>query len=335
MTGLKFQPYGVLPSPFKSAGLDENTVMTEWRPNLPQDQRIATFNAWRSDRLDYFADHIWPRFDFGSRQFAGKSTGFAEDLTEFEIDVMVDAFFGTPHILSTFPTAPLAVQEIEDHLQHYKYEDQNQYPPGVNYRQYDRTLTEEEERIFLRTMLEAISLNNGPGRKVAGHFWFKNQMQRPRPLHAAMAFSKEEGFVSELSERGQHPSIVSGHCLQGTIMACAVLEEWRKSDPHLSSDRINSLAQYMVDVGDRRVFAGVHYPTDNVASWALALSLIPEVFDDSAPILDFVRDAILNKSQVFQLIRDKFLVRHVEELTRPVINVLTGHGLDPRPAAAV
>jgi hypothetical protein len=36
--------------------------------------------------------------------------------------------------------------------------------------------------------------------------------------------------------------------------------------------------QFVIDVGDRRVFAGVHYPSDNLASWYVAMRLIPRVF---------------------------------------------------------
>jgi hypothetical protein len=63
-----------------------------------------------------------------------------------------------------------------------------------------------------------------------------------------------------------------------------------------------SLAQYMVDIGDRRVFAGVHYPSDNIASWIMALSLMPEVYADPVRIEGFVRKAIFERSRVFQMI---------------------------------
>ena len=38
------------------------------------------------------------------------------------------------------------------------------------------------------------------------------------------------------------------------------------------------MKQYMVDIGDRRVFAGVHYPSDNLASWFCALRLCDHFF---------------------------------------------------------
>lgn len=327
MSELIFQPYGVIPGGYKAKGQDREIVMEAWQPGLPQQQRLASFNDWQQERLDEFAATLWPRFDFGKREWVGQAKSFAEGLTKFEIDVMIDAFMGSTHILTTTPSSPLAVNDIESHLKHYNYEDQSPNPPGFGYQQYDRTLTIVEEKTLLKTMLEAISAGNSIGKKCAGHFWFKFNMQRPRPLHAAMVFECESDFVSELSQRGQHPSFVSGHCFQGTMMACAVLENWIKTNPNLTKDRIDSLAQYMVDFGDRRVFAGVHYPTDNVASWVLAISLIPEVFEEAQPILNFVRTAVTRRSTVFKTIRDRYSQSNMQENTGAVISLLEKYGL--------
>jgi len=328
MTGLKFQPYGVIPGEYKAKGLDTEIVMADWRPDLCQEDRVSTFNAWRQERLDELTTMIWPRFDFENRVWIGKATKFAEGLTELEINVMIDAFIHPNRILEQCPSSPLGVNDIQNHLNHYEYEDQNPHPPGVNYKEYDSTLTIVEEKEFLKTMLLAISAGTSIGKKSAGHFWFKFKMQRPRPLYSAMVFQREEAFESELTQRGQHPSIVSGHCLQGTLMVCAVLEHWIKSgNPNLTQKRIDSLAQYMVDFGDRRVFAGVHYPTDNVGSWVLALSLIPEVFEDSQPILDFVRNAILKKSTVFNTIREQYTRKDALKHTQTVLDLLKKYGL--------
>jgi len=330
MTGLAFQPYGVIPGEYKAKGLDTNIVMKAWRPSLSQEDRVKSFNAWRQERLDEFVACLWPRFDAASRTWVGPAKSFASGLTELEIRVMIDAFMDSSDILQTKPSSPLGTDDIGNHLKHYKYEDEKPHPPGENYRYYDRTLSFEENTDFKYVMIKAISAGTSIGRKAAGHFWFKNQMQRPRPLHAAMHFRLEEHFKSELSERGQHPSIVSGHCFQGIMMACAVLESWMMSDTKPSQDRIGSLAQYMVDFGDRRVFAGVHYPTDNVASWVLALSLIPEVFDDPQPILDFLREAVTTRSIVFQVIGDQYTDSIALTHTQTVINLITKYGLTVR-----
>jgi len=75
---------------------------------------------------------------------------------------------------------------------------------------------------------------------------------------------------------GTHPSLISGHSIQGILLSRMVLEFWLQNNEIEKFDKndiqIKSLAQYAVNFGDRRVFAGVHYPSDNNASWFVALS---------------------------------------------------------------
>ena len=317
----RLAPYGVPPTPFDAKGRETEIVMAHWRPDLAKKDRVDSYNAWRDDRLAEITEAIWPRFDYGSRRFVGPATEFAEALTEFELRLMIEAFFGDDPMLGKTPASPLARQGIETHARHYVHEDVE--PPGFNYAQYDRTLTKAGEAHVFAQMLQAIT-TDVPGTKAAGHFWFKSQLQRPRPLHAALAFGLETGFTSETSARGQHPSIVSGHCFQGIMMGCAVLEHWIATDSGLTDDRRAAMGQYMVDVGDRRVFAGVHYPTDNIASWVLALALIPEVFVDGMTIRSFVRDAILTRSAVYALIAAHF---PGHQAAAPALVLLNRYGL--------
>ena len=39
-----------------------------------------------------------------------------------------------------------------------------------------------------------------------------------------------------------------------------------------------ALQQYAIDFGDRRVMAGVHYPSDSMITWLICDELIPKVF---------------------------------------------------------
>ena len=62
----------------------------------------------------------------------------------------------------------------------------------------------------------------------------------------------------------------------------------------------------MVDWGDRRVFAGVHYMTDNIASWTLARRLIPHLFKHPQQVEDLAVQAITRQSRVFSDIVQHF-----------------------------
>lgn len=323
-----FLPYGVLPGGFKKKGQAMDLVMNAWRPHLDQEERLQTFNQWREDRLAEFNAAIWPRYHPQSGDWTGDATNFAEALTRFEIGVMVSEFFGDSPVLQQKPQSPLAKPDIGTQLEHYVYEDVD--APGSNFHFYDKTMTDDEIRHFEKTMVDSITTNKHIGEKVTGHFWFKAEMQRPRPLHTALLFGYQPGFRSELSNRGQHPSIVSGHAFQGVMMSCAVLENWLESKSKPAADRLDALAQYSVDVGDRRVFAGVHYPSDNIASWVLALSLIPEVFDDAGPIRDFVVKAIVEKSAVYHVVNKLYAA---EASAGPAISLMAKYGLPVNVAA--
>ncbi len=60
----------------------------------------------------------------------------------------------------------------------------------------------------------------------------------------------------------------------------------------------SALQQFAVDIGDRRVFAGVHYPSDNISSWYAALRIIPHIFDGQSAAT-FLWTAITTKSLVY------------------------------------
>lgn len=79
------------------------------------------------------------------------------------------------------------------------------------------------------------------------------------------------------------------------------------TDPSLLTDeRRVAIQQYMVDWGDRRVFAGVHYMTDNIASWWLAMTFVPFLFHDRPEIADLARQAIITRSRVYRDIQQHF-----------------------------
>ncbi len=304
MTEFFFDPYGVLPGKYKKEGNSTNLVMRDWQPRQDREVRLINFNRWLTEWRNEIADTIWPYYDPAAGQWHGFAKNSAKELTELEIEVMIDAFMKENPTIEENVYSPLARKEIGKHKKHYVDEDTE--PPGINYIFYDNTLSTEEHENVMDTMLQAVSTSKHDGKKALGHFWLKNQLQRPRPLHSALKFNLEKNFSSKMSSRGQHPSIISGHCFQGIMMSCAVLEEWLLQGP-VDQKRQDSLAQFMVDIGDRRIFAGVHYPSDNMASWAMALSLIPYVFKDPDPIVEFVRDAIMKCSEVYQVVAEKYV----------------------------
>ena len=110
---------------------------------------------------------------------------------------------------------------------------------------------------------------------------------------------QQDWFTYQDARTAVTPSMISGHCFE-TIMGGAAAY-CRAIDAGLGSDTIDALARHTVDVGDRRVFAGVHYPSDNLSSWLTALLLMPIVCPDpKAPT--WAWNAISSHSRVYQVI---------------------------------
>jgi hypothetical protein len=95
--------------------------------------------------------------------------------------------------------------------------------------------------------------------------------QRPRP--AQMSLLLNVPIKVEYASSSLTPALVSGHALQGIVLLTDVyLQALQQKDPLPAPEKTIAM-QWAVGIGDRRVFAGVHYPSDNFASWFVASQL--------------------------------------------------------------
>lgn len=325
-------PYGVFSGFYRTLGEGEDKVMLDWRPQEPPAERLASFKTWRQSEIDLIADHLWPVFNRKTRAWDGKAADTAAAVSALEIAIMVDRFQKPgAFTLDETPQTPLAIPDMPTHRRQYELEDNrgaDPIPPAGNIGDYDSTLTALERDRAVDVTAHAFRGTYGIGAKISGMFWVKTQLSRPRPYQAAMLVGRDD-LVVELGHTAFHSAMMSGHALQGVLLACSVYEDWLDQYQSPSPDRLASLAQYAVDWGDRRVFAGVHYPTDNISSWGLALSLIPHVFRHHDVLLDFARVAITEKSHVYKVIREDFAAREAFE---PALRYLDLK-LDRAPAA--
>ncbi len=166
---------------------------------------------------------------------------------------------------------------------------------------YDNSLKPKKVKALFRRMFQY---------KYEGLYQTKLYFRRPRPQQAAfqMGISHFKHHQCLWSvHTGIHPALVSGHCIQGLLLACCLVEDTLEKYGYISEELSEKYAQYAVDVGDRRVFAGVHYMTDNIASWITVLRVIPWVFpENSRLLLDFVVRAIRGNSTNYQLAKQHF-----------------------------
>lgn len=343
---MKLQPHGYLKTAYKNARLGLFHKMSNFSGS--DSQYVELLQKW----LDDVANLIWPRWEGGT--WTGGSTApfgkgerpIFEVVAEADLRICI-AMFQRTNILAQRPNVhpDLLNAKHRSHHWHYIVEDAGRFD-----REQD-CFSDPDTRSFDNVASRSIGSNFSAyyGDIAAKHvesegtvvdtlsqfevdFWgrighvqpsiwdIKELFMRPRPYTAATVFGMDEfewNTADTVTHTGVHPSILSGHCIQGILGGCNTFAAWTArgfgDDP-----AIEALKQYAVDWGDRRVFAGVHYLTDNVGSWMLALRLIPHLYDDHVRVLDFARDAIANKSAVFRAVSDGF----TEEPLRPILDLL-------------
>lgn len=300
MTEITLPPYGIFPR-FHESIAQDSEMMPDWqRDKTDPEARQRAFLAWRQDMRTILSDTLWPYFNRASKKWTGKANTHAHSTTGLEIDLMVQHFQGVESQLDIKPSLCSTPEFGGTHLEQFRVEDAPSQPAGINLRDYVCSLSEEQ---FLRARN---IINQAYQRKLRSLFWLKREFVRPRPYQCALIFGHDQ-FKYEVAYSATHSSFYSGHCLEGILFSAAVAEVWGKDEELFDSEARTALMRYAVDFGDRRVFAGVHYPSDNIASWYLAINLIPHVFENPAPIHQFVVDAITHHSAVYKLASSEFV----------------------------
>ena len=99
---------------------------------------------------------------------------------------------------------------------------------------------------------------------------------RLRPFQSASV--ENINIKTYISYAGQTPALPSGHSLQGFLFGGFIYLYFSKYYESLDINQFNEEINLLVDVsketGDRRVMAGVHYPSDVIASWVIFCCII-------------------------------------------------------------
>lgn len=269
-------------------------VVARGKPAVPDDftinakvPTVAEWTAWLESLADELAEFLWPRFDPTTSTWIGSATSTAVDLTRADFRLMKS--------LKSLLWQPIAARIPNGTLHRVFFDAEDRKPPGHDYALYDPAMPAKFTADLPEVMLEGVT-NVRPLMLM-----LKQRLQRPRPFQASMLLG-EPDFFHASAKSADTPSLVSGHCLQGAIGGCTA---FFKLEPYLNAvDRSKEfLQQLTVDPGDRRVFAGVHYPSDNIASWFCALRLCSNFFgDEGKNVKGFLWGAI-QRSSVFLAIK--------------------------------
>ncbi len=224
----------------------------------------ATYKPWLIRMLDLFSRVLWPVGDVPKKLWRGEAVATMERLTVADLGLLQQIRKPRARLIDTLPVSPLRHLACPPHRVFFEGEDVGPAKTVEWLRFYDREANKD-------LILDAIPvlMSRGMSRKAPTGmiYWFKEQLQRPRPYQTSMLLAVE--ITHQAATTALHPALVSGHCLQGVGALIAVMERFTLDQVPLSS----AIVQYLLDFGDRRVMAGVHYPSDNLASWILALDL--------------------------------------------------------------
>lgn len=282
---LDWPPYGLMNAGFMHDVLTRRVPLNFRLGGVPADEK--SFAAWVDALVGKMAKFLWPRYVHKAAQpWQGAAALTARDLTIADFKLLGD-------LRAKLAETPIGRDKglTQTHKALFLSEDMKPWP---TYALYETALAPE----LLTKMQEAMvktNVNFGPA-----PLRFKALQQRPRPYQMALLLDIAD-FAYEWAHSAVTPSIVSGHSLQGLLAGAGAytthlleLEKVVAAKKHLQ--------QWAVDVGDRRVFAGVHYPSDNLASWYVALSMCDNyVYGElGQEAKRFLWQAISERSLVFQ-----------------------------------
>jgi membrane-associated phospholipid phosphatase len=279
MSLVNFPAYGYFPIDHTLS----DSAPTDWRSH-------TNWLVWRAETVALLNQLLWPSWDAVNQTW--QSPNQAQMLALTMADLSLLRKIQLLNLLERQPQTPVSNPNIHPQITYFIDEDRGDF--AENYAGYDTTLDvarlqfiqQNADRLWLPKLGDA-SLQ------------FKYILQRPRPYQVAFLLGKQ--LTPRLAFTSMTGSLPSGHALEGCLVAMAVFDHWLTTSAAFTLDQITALAQWGVDVGDRRVLAGVHFPSDNLASWLITLRLADKVFANPA-IPALIAKAITTQSAVFKLI---------------------------------
>jgi hypothetical protein len=256
-TALILPPYGRMNTEFQQT-LQATPVPAHFTvkgsPGGPAD-----YDAFIDSLVTEIAEVLWPRWDFTARRWVGKAAGHAMELTEADLD-LIRGLRG--QLDQEVKVGSRSLGKSQYGL--FRLEDTSARGTIDLYLQ---PLQEAAPKL-----LESMKTSVGAGfdRLGATTLRLKEQFQRPRPYQVAFLLGRH--FNYEYGASAVTPALVSGHCMQGLFARTfATMANRVALAEHLGARA--AMQQYCREIGDRRVFAGVHYPTDNLSSWYASLRM--------------------------------------------------------------
>jgi hypothetical protein len=273
-TKMVVPPYGVMWSDFERHGQQLDEAPARWCGGA------ASYKPWVTGMIDTLAASFWPRYQDG---WVGDTSNLWP-LLELELE-LVD------RLQSRFLDVPALDGPAPTHAMLFREEDEGNFA---------RTLLACCGSLLpLQKELTRVAEAAAPERLHVMDLHLKHPFQRPRPYQAARLLGRT--LRHEYALWAFTPALVSGHALEGALVGACVYEWLLANHPGSAHAAEADLQQWCMDVGDRRVMAGVHYPTDGAASYVALLSAAPHLFAGDPP-RRFLADALRHRSRSYKLL---------------------------------
>jgi hypothetical protein len=153
------------------------------------------------------------------------------------------------------------------HYEFFKYEDFDTF----NWTVYYRYIADKYKKKFNKEApsYSQIEKNLGIFNKLI--LEVKMAFNRLRPLQTS--FIEQIPIKTYITYAGQTPALPSGHSSQGFLFGALIYYNFKQYFDSLNSTDIeyelHLLVRVCKDTGHRRIMAGIHYPSDMLASWVM------------------------------------------------------------------
>ncbi len=134
----------------------------------------------------------------------------------------------------------------------------------------------------------------------------KRDFQRPRPALAQFLLDPTLRLRRlELTATGHTPSFIAGHTAETLVCAIHVLLDIPGKFTDQTEDGIDALLQWANEVGERRIWAGLHYPLDSLGGWVFVTRLLPHVYErDQARRALYLLVRAIDRSRLYNDIKN-------------------------------
>lgn len=281
---LVLPPFGYLNTRQAEVLNDDRYIAAKFEPEKSQAHRIKLWETLASDVADSLAQQFGPMWGMAGWQSAWQSLSLADMscMHTLRIDGHWGATVSTPSATSKRHEQAFTFEDDGNVTESLKY-----YCASDAFRQSDLDVVRSVGDAALASYLGSL------------HLKVKASFQRPRPNQSAFVLGHEQAQLRFASARSAlTPSFISGHAIEYGLYFLVAHRELAKIGA--SNSLLAGCLQMVVDVGDRRVFGGLHFPSDNIASWIVLANILSQ-YSELTPLKCRLKTCV-SSSNVYKVV---------------------------------